>query len=63
MTNEKYASTSYNFLGRFDEMYIALKMGQLPGSGMGKHRLSTPGKWHSKHTIHVASLKSWIHGR
>jgi hypothetical protein len=55
MTNEKYYLLFIVFWDVLSIIYTALKMGQLPRSGMGKHRISTPGKWHSKRTIHVAS--------
>jgi hypothetical protein len=51
MTNEKTFIAFLLIFGTLSIIYTALKMGQLPRSGMGKHRISTPGQWHSKHTI------------
>ena len=58
MTNDKHSSPFINFWDVLSIIYTALKMGQLPRSGMDKHRISTPGQRHSKHTMHVASLES-----
>jgi hypothetical protein len=58
-----YSSTFYKKLGPFSIIYIALKIGHLPRSGIGKHIISTSLLWHYKHMINMASLESWCHDR
>jgi hypothetical protein len=54
MTNERDPSMFYNISGDFAHTLQYFKAGHLPRRDIRKQEVSSPGKWHPKHKIHVS---------
>jgi hypothetical protein len=50
----------YKLSGEFAHRLHYFEVGHLSRRGIRKHEISSPGQWHSKKSIHVGRIGSWI---
>jgi hypothetical protein len=59
-THERNPSIFYNNSREFSHKLHYFRVGHLPRRGNRKHKVSSPGPWHSKPNIHVSPIGSLI---